>query len=400
LSPIKRKLKLAHYNYALERMIDFASAWVINSADTKFKILLGQKIGLDAIYVAQISTRLSEMLCEAFTICPSRDYERNFDQNTHLSNTQDIASFFTALIKDMLTDLEDYLDSGKNIEDEPTLIILTHLRSILHHQVTSFQTLQIKPLTLVSIKLADDQIAQPYDSMGAIPIIANIPGRPPNMHYSDKPDVDDKTFQETARSLESLRKFLHFIYLGVEIPTMEVCARMMLDHRDMPLAFKLDLARQIWDEARHAAFMRRRMEELGCFEGEYAYSYPSWTSYMMGDDIAEQLAMLQVVTEGNGLDAGIFLASELRNNGDYETAEIFEYQNMDETTHAGLGNKWLLNLLNGSYEAYVSLVLSASEKIGRKIPGPAPLDIKARLFAGYPARFIESLIGRSEHLNL
>ncbi|HEX3150051.1 MAG TPA: hypothetical protein VHR66_18385, partial [Gemmataceae bacterium] len=68
----------------------------------------------------------------------------------------------------------------------------------------------------------------------------------------------DKPIGELVCDREFVRRFCHSIYLDIEIQAMEVCGRNIIGYRQMPVDFKLDMARQIWDEGRHAMMLKRR----------------------------------------------------------------------------------------------------------------------------------------------
>jgi hypothetical protein len=69
-------------------------------------------------------------------------------------------------------------------------------------------------------------------------------------------------FSRKPRSPDGLRRLLHFLVLDVEIPVMEVCSAILTSNREL-IGLQLDLARQIWDEARHADFFIKRLQQLG-----------------------------------------------------------------------------------------------------------------------------------------
>src|SRR6266511_2124080 len=63
-------------------------------------------------------------------------------------------------------------------------------------------------------------------------------------------------------TLEARRQRLHREY-NQEVQTLEVAAICLTDFPAAPWDLRLQLARQCWDEARHANLLYRRLVELG-----------------------------------------------------------------------------------------------------------------------------------------
>src|SRR5277367_4403887 len=66
---------------------------------------------------------------------------------------------------------------------------------------------------------------------------------------------------------ETLRSRLHGIYTG-ELQAMEAAGRTLFDFPDAPWEFQLDMARQVWDEARHSEIFQRLVEYMGGHPGD------------------------------------------------------------------------------------------------------------------------------------
>src|SRR5258708_13711909 len=70
---------------------------------------------------------------------------------------------------------------------------------------------------------------------------------------------------------EALRARLHTIYTG-ELQAMEAAGRTLFDFPDAPWEFQLDMARQGWDESRHAEIYMKLLEYVGSYLGEFPES--------------------------------------------------------------------------------------------------------------------------------
>ena len=74
---------------------------------------------------------------------------------------------------------------------------------------------------------------------------------------------------------ETLRSRLHGIYTG-ELQAMEAAGRTLFDFPDAPWEFQLDMARQVWDEARHSEIFQRLVEYMGGHPGDHVETEILW----------------------------------------------------------------------------------------------------------------------------
>ncbi len=61
---------------------------------------------------------------------------------------------------------------------------------------------------------------------------------------------------------------LHGIAVG-EMQAMEAKGRTLFDFPDAPWEFQIDMARQVWDESRHAEIFIKLLEYTGSFLGNF-----------------------------------------------------------------------------------------------------------------------------------
>lgn len=148
------------------------------------------------------------------------------------------------------------------------------------------------------------------------------------------------------------------------VMTNIIMARRFAEFREMRLEFKTDMARQVWDETRHALMMMRALlNEMGCDFGDYTYSDKVWLKHIVGDGLAEKLAIEQVFQEGNALQANIPFCESLNEGGVDDFAEMLDYVDADD----------------------------AAAKIGAQLKPKAPLQARLREMAYYPHGFIEMM---------
>jgi len=144
-------------------------------------------------------------------------------------------------------------------------------------------------------------------------------------------------------SPEFRREHLHGD-VNAEIQSLEIAAQSLVDFPDAPWDLRMCLARQCWDEARHAALFYRRLVELGGFKGEFPVNNQEWGVVCVFDSLAARLAVQNRVFEALSLDVFKESVEIWSGWGDGRTAEIMESVMVDEIRHAAFADEWLRRL--------------------------------------------------------
>jgi uncharacterized ferritin-like protein (DUF455 family) len=129
-----------------------------------------------------------------------------------------------------------------------------------------------------------------------------------------------------------------------EVQNLEVAALCLVDFPDAPWELRLELARQCWDEARHAALFHRRLKEMGGWKGMSPIANLDWSVVAMLDSLAARLAVQHRTFEAGSLDTGPQAVPQWRAVGDDATADIMEAVEADEIPHVRCANVWLKRL--------------------------------------------------------
>lgn len=129
-----------------------------------------------------------------------------------------------------------------------------------------------------------------------------------------------------------------------EIQSLEIGAQSLADFPDAPWELRMHLARQCWDETRHAQLRFRRLRELGGFKGEFPIINQEWGVVCMLDSLPARLAVQNRTFEAGSLD-GLSSASKAWSDvGDDRTGETIETILVDEIQHVRFANTWLRQL--------------------------------------------------------
>src|SRR6516225_9233325 len=111
-----------------------------------------------------------------------------------------------------------------------------------------------------------------------------------------------------------LKARLHGICAG-ELQAMEAAGRTLFDFPDAPWEFQLDMARQVWDESRHAEIFSRLLEYMGAKPGDYVETEILWRC-TQAEDPAARVAGINRGLEGLACDVFDQLIRIAHRNGD------------------------------------------------------------------------------------
>ena len=126
-----------------------------------------------------------------------------------------------------------------------------------------------------------------------------------------------------------------------EVQSLEIAAQCLADFPEAPWNLRLQLARQCWDETRHAMLLYRRLGEIGGQKGEFPVMNYEWGVTCSLDSLEARLALQNRTFEGGEMDLLRKLADSWRQAGDDTTAEILLAILADEIQHVRFANQWL-----------------------------------------------------------
>lgn len=212
-----------------------------------------------------------------------------------------------------------------------------------------------------------------------------------------------------------LKARLHGICAG-EFQAMEAAGRTLFDFPDAPWEFQLDMARQVWDESRHAEIYLKLLEYVGSYYGEFPESEVLWSCTQV-DDPACRVAGINRGLEGLACDVFEQIIRLAQKMGDAVIERAVDYVLADEITHVRMGSKWMRKLCEGDaqrleralkFQENIDTLFNfqggrttqeqarqATQQIGgRQFDFDAGLTIakEARLMAGFTEDEIERLV--------
>jgi uncharacterized ferritin-like protein (DUF455 family) len=144
-------------------------------------------------------------------------------------------------------------------------------------------------------------------------------------------------------SIESQREKLHREFNN-EIQSLEIAAQSIADFPESAWDLRMQLARQCWDETRHARLCLQRVVEKGGFKGEFPILNQEWGVVCMLDSLEARLAVQNRTFEAGSMEVFRQSIDHWQKLGDEKTAEIMETILADEVQHVRYANEWLKKL--------------------------------------------------------
>jgi uncharacterized ferritin-like protein (DUF455 family) len=141
-----------------------------------------------------------------------------------------------------------------------------------------------------------------------------------------------------GRTPLQLKTQLHGIFVG-ELQAMEAAGRTVWDFPDSPWEFRMNMARQCWDEARHIQIFEKLMDHVGAEVGQYPESTFLFETSCHDDPVLRVTGVNRCL-EGLACDAFRSLVEYGNDVGDMKIAQAVDFVLADELTHVRFGSDW------------------------------------------------------------
>jgi hypothetical protein len=168
--------------------------------------------------------------------------------------------------------------------------------------------------------------------------------------FSDDPDVFRRSYDaEDEWSPEGFRHKFHQLLYG-EVETTDRMGKMLAEFPELPWEMRMDLAHQMWDEARHIEIVAKAVEEeLGGQLGYGPWPYVWW--WMQNEeDPFKRITVTNCWAESNLMQTLRQWREQAAERGYTRIAELADYLQADELTHVKLATEWIRRLVpDGSH---------------------------------------------------
>ena len=154
-------------------------------------------------------------------------------------------------------------------------------------------------------------------------------------------DCDNLNANDPNKSME----FLHR-QMNEEVDGMECAAQSLVDFSDAPWELRMQIARQVSDEARHVGMFKRVYCMRGGVIGEYPVMNFQYRIITNLPTLEGRLAVQNRLFEAEGVDAVEPEIAKARERGDETMADLFDAQLADEICHVRYANKHIQRVIH------------------------------------------------------
>ena len=358
---------LRRYACVEERFFTMLSGWIWTTPGLEHKIELARLAYEDALHTDALQGRAGELYPP--TEAPPRPAatEMLTALGNEIANAETLAErlvgVFRVLKPDLLAAYRQHLAETDEITDGPTAAILKRLIvEEEEHLAWGNQVLENLEADakiarqaaawenhLHNLVRATGTVRQPGAQPGLSPAFRNP--APPRVDLQRFPardgrfqivPVDEYQVHSMGETPNDILRHLLYANTYGEMEAEDMLGEVIMNAPEFPWPMRLDLARQMWDEARHAELSWRRMEELG----GAPQPLPPIPPVILGTvgeatDPLERLIILQRAIEGRVAERHRYRAIHIaRDLGDAQTARLFEYIVADERAHIGY-SEWI-----------------------------------------------------------
>jgi hypothetical protein len=307
--------RFSNYFHVLRELVHLSCGHLALEPRFEVKALLGDHLHDDARAVTKIQRRLYELRDPSdYPGAPSDELTSVLDK----ASTEDTHAYleiaYGELKPTLIAAVRIHLANLDPLLDEPSLRLLTQL---LHRQERHTAELPVGG-------------GQPaFEDVGALPLRLGETRSLTVLPPLDQPARD--AFIEVTDAPEPHEHVVHDL-MNVKLCAAELTSRSSHEHPDMPWEFHVDMARETWDEIRHAEVLDRLMAtELGCHWGDYPVAFGNFKS-IYEHDLIGRLVLSHDTGEQQAMPG-----QEM----------VFDYLQADEVAHAHNAERWVRELRDG-----------------------------------------------------
>jgi hypothetical protein len=350
-------IRFSNYFHVLRELVHLSCGWLALEPRLEVKYALGDHLHDDARAVTKIRRRLYELRHPSeYPGAPDAELAELLDRAAAAESPEAYREIAYGELKPtLLAAIRRHLDTLDPLVDEPSLRLLTQL---LHRQERHIVELPataprvaFEDLGALPVRLRESRplrILPPLDEPARDAFVQVTPEGDPFL--SEELYVNGEE-NHVPTDPEEQKHFFHGL-MDAELCAAELMARNSHEHPEMPWDFHVDMARQCWDEIRHAEVHDRLMStELDCRWGDYPIGFGYFKS-IYAFDLLGRLVLFNGTSEQKAMWRHSHRRKVLLELGQGTVARVFDYLLADEVPHVHNGARWGTHLLGGDEAAY------------------------------------------------
>jgi Protein of unknown function (DUF455) len=345
--------RFSNYFHVLRELVHLTNGWMPLEPSWPRKYALGDHVHDDARALTKIKRRLYELRHPAeYPGSPSPELEKLLDRMASAGSPQEYQTVaYTEAKPALIRAMRIHLEHLDPVADEPSLRLLSQLVA-RQERHTEGQGRFEGDIGALPVRLRTAQ-----RELRILPPLVE-PARDDHVEVAEHGDpyLTRDLYVNGAENhvpieREEQQHFFHGL-MDAELSAAELMARNSHEHPEMPWDFHVDMARQNWDELRHARLHDLLMrDELGCEWGDYPVGF-SYFKSIYAHDLLGRLCLFNGTSEQRAMWRHSHRRKTLMELGQQRVALVFDYLLADEVPHVHNGVRWGAYLLGGSEHAY------------------------------------------------
>jgi uncharacterized ferritin-like protein (DUF455 family) len=382
---------LGRYRYVEVQLLELMGNWAYTMVDPDIKIGFGRHMFQDSVHADLLGKRIPELKGRSqhfHSIPPSDEFVKLLERIwKEFDEPLRMVALYRVLKPEIVRAYRRHLNHLELPADEPTGYILGLIadeeRDHIEWGEKTIQRLLADSGRSTEADTWEQSLSKELEESGGIWGEGKKPGTytfKKTHPYSKFPVRDERwnimhnpaEFTEKDWSFDTDEGKLHLLHdlLNSEFITVERMGLIISDFPEIPWQMKLDMARQAWDEARHAEIVQRRLEELGGHVGMFPTSCFGWEQDVNRPDPLERLALSNMTFESESCKHLRDWIAKAKKTGDTRSLQLVEFLLADEVNHVLYGVHWIDELTKDDPErrkrvlAYPEQVLGDQHPVG------------------------------------
>jgi hypothetical protein len=360
---------VARYHFVEAQLMRIAAGKLPLLPEWEVKCLLGRHLWQDSLHANAFLLRMQELRWPR--TAPLHPGEPTLRLMVALDDSRCTAAFLTAVYRVIKPRLigayTTHIANSSSLADEPTVLLLQGILAEEEQHLREGEALLESLAETYDAGATRDwqaRIEDACDRVGgfAVPsadIEREVPGHFEGQAAKPAPAVAnrDGRFRWTDAigdvapdDPDEVVKFMAHRDADNEMHAAEVLGRNIYEHPEMPWEFHVDMARQCWDEVRHAVLYQKYLEEAGGQLGDYPVVEGNY-AYRMALDFPHRIYDLHLRGERLGMHDLLRFREEAQAAGDRRYELLNDFIHADEVPHVKNG-RWLRWLLKEDQAAF------------------------------------------------
>ncbi len=403
--------RLANYRYLEIQLMEMIAGWCHTTPQISMKAAFGYHVYDHAQAADQLGIRLEQLRSSSIRQeAPNDEFARLCEKVWQLpGKIERLAAVYRVLEPHLVSTYVYHADATDPLTDTPTVRLLRHLAGLGQSHIAWGQAiLESLTRTPEERRLALEVQAELEDLLVAC---GGVTGQGIESHWlvfhsaraGEKPEKRTKRgnrgyqyvkscqpmdhsmveepfwfsgepedFRQAYTSAdewdrEGFRHKFHQLLYG-EVETTDRMGKMIAEFPDLPWEMRMDLANQMWDEARHIEIVAKACEEeLGAKLGYGPWPLAWW--WMQNEtDPLRRITVTNSWSEANLMHTLREWRIHAEERGYTRLAELCDYLQADELNHVKLATRWIRDLTEDDPDKRADLVEWGKAAV-RKIEG-------------------------------